>query len=622
MPLTPEEKKEMDELRQALEGGATPAVSLTLSPEEQAELTDLRKTLGVFGETPAPTAEEIETEFKEKVLSLPLGAIAGGTIGGITGGPPGAALGAAGGEATEQLIRRGVGAEAPETSEEAAKKIALEGALGGIGEVTGRALVRGGQIVGGALRPALRPGAPEIAKELQSAFPETRSIFNPIRRLFRRDIAKSPALLPAQTTENFLLDNIQEITKKSLIGGGRVIKAQQITDRVVSELAEDFTVKLTGGTGVTETGELIFDALSKGTDAFSAAGRGLYSQVDDVLGAARVNLKPVKAQAEKLLIKAKAGVRTKEQVKILTEILNKGDEVSFADAHTLRSDLLGVSRTGTELIGGRAQGVAKVLSKNIDMAMVDSARTIGPEAQGVWRSANEFWKQGKETFNSRFIRGLANVNPEEALNKVLQSGRPSNILKLRKTINDPEIWTKIQGQFANKVLNKAITDELSGALSGKALLKSLRLFGDDTVKAIAPKGELEPLRKFATALALNQAKQPGGLKGTVLINALQLTAGGKLIYDVAGGDIDVETVGAFGLVFGPLAFGRALTNPRVNKVLLEGFRVSPTAKAMTTFASRLGAVLAKENIEARIERGGEAETPTLPEGLATLPGAI
>lgn len=641
MALTLEEQQELQQLlaqRSQLTG--QPETMPGLTAAEQQELANLQRArsealpagvepfppeqVGAFaGSGMGPEGPE-GTRF-------PLGAVAGGTLGGflgVPGGLPGVmlggGLGAAGGEAAEQLIRRAVGAEAPATSAEAAREIAIQGGLGVAGELGGQAVVRAGQAVGRAVAPALRPGVEGIVKAIQPAFPESPSIlrskWNPIRSLFR-DPELVPALLPAQMTENFALDNIQEVSKKALIGGGKIIRAQETTDRIVSDLVEDFVVKLTDDATIRGTGELVVDSLNRGTKAFSAAGRGLYDNVDNLIGAAKVDIRSLKAAAADMLSKVSLKRINSQQISLLKDILEQADEIAFADAHMLRSDLLGVGRTGTELIGGRAQGTAKHLASRIDSAMRNSAQGISPQAEQAWRIANEFWAKGKQTFNSKFIKGLVNTRPSSVLDSFLRKGAASDIAMLRETINDPAIWRKVQGQFARKILDTGITDEFSGALGGSAMLRALRrTFGPDTVKAVAPKGELELLKKYAKALALNQARQPGGAKATVLMSALQLSFGGKLIWDVVGpGNVDIGTAGAFGVVFGPGALARAIINPRVNKVILEGFKVTPKVKAMSSFIARLSAVLAKENIDARIVKGEEARAPL---SEPSLTGAI
>lgn len=608
---------------------------MALTPEEEQRLADLKRqraqllgTPELLGETAgAPVAQPFPpgqvgafaggpaAPRSAGGIDLPVGALIGGTVGAGVGGIPGAALGAAGGEAVGQLVSRALGREdVPQTSGEAAKRIATEGLLGLGGEVAGRGILRGAQAVGRGLAPTLRPGAKEVARAVQPAFPDIG--FKPISKAL--GATKQPALLPAQLTESPIIDTIQEVSKSSFLGGGRIVKAQQLTDDIVSGLVDDFAKGLTGPTGRVETGELIFDALEEGIDAFSATGRGLYSTVDDLTGAAVVDFKPVKAAATKLLSQAKKGIRTKEQTTVLQGILERPDTLPFSDAHLLRSDLLGISRSGTELVKGRAQGTARALSNEVDRAMGVAAKDISGEALEAWRAANKFWRTGKQTFNSRFIRGLANADPEVVLDRVLQSGKTSNIIKLRKTINNPEIWRKVQGQFVNKALNKSVTDEVSLNLSGKALLKNMRGFGNETLNALAPKGELKQLEKFATALALNQAKQPGGKGATVLIAMAQAGAAAKILFT---GEADAASAA---ILIGPLALSRALTNPATSRILLEGFKVGGKTKAITSFAARLAAVLAKQGIEHDVQIDGQSigtQPRQAPNILSTLVGA-
>ena len=109
-------------------------------------------TLKLTGDS-APTEAELEEIFASQsdaalAIGDPMGALAlpgevspnaeplidigapaiGGAIGALAGGGiPGGALGAAGGTAFGQLLKRFLGMEAPKTSAEAAKEIALSG---------------------------------------------------------------------------------------------------------------------------------------------------------------------------------------------------------------------------------------------------------------------------------------------------------------------------------------------------------------------------------------------------------------------------------------------------------------------------------------------------------------
>ena len=163
----------------------------------QYRVTDPRskKTIILTGDSP-PTEQELQAIFSqlnqgqeptpppslvERGLSLlPMaGGVAGGIIGGIggtvggmgVGGIPGAVggatLGGAGGEAFEQLIRRAMGLQTPETPLAAATSIGREGVVQGASEAAGGALMRGATGVGRmAMRKAVRPNP-----SLQKKFP-------------------------------------------------------------------------------------------------------------------------------------------------------------------------------------------------------------------------------------------------------------------------------------------------------------------------------------------------------------------------------------------------------------------------------------------------------------------
>jgi len=102
----------------------------------------------------------------------------GGAIGGMLASPGvataagGAALGGAGGEALRQLSRRALGVPAPATSGEAAKGIAVEGAIQGGAQATGgllgKGLAAGGQRI---MQSSLKPN-PSLLKEYSTTAPK------------------------------------------------------------------------------------------------------------------------------------------------------------------------------------------------------------------------------------------------------------------------------------------------------------------------------------------------------------------------------------------------------------------------------------------------------------------
>jgi hypothetical protein len=299
--------------------------------------------------------------------------------------------------------------------------------------------------------------------------------------------------------------------------------------------------------------------------------------------------------------------------------------MSFSNAQTLRSDLLSVSRGGPEIVKGKVQGVAKHFSKKLDRSMQDAGKNLPPEAISIWREASKFWESGKKSFNSRFIRKLMDSDPEVFLSNTLSGDKGTaiaNINKMRsvvfakdaqgKLVNEgaEETWKKFQGFFTEKILNSSVSDEISRSLNGKALLKTMRGFGDETLQAIAPKGELNQFKELARALALNQARQPGGAGATIFIAMAQAGAVGKIIYT---GDVDAASLA---ILAGPAALAKLATNPRTSRLLIEGMKPATKwgIKESAKLAARLGTLIAKEGIDARIVQGEEAtkliqETP-------------
>jgi hypothetical protein len=522
------------------------------------------------------------------------------------------------------------GEDAPKTSEEAAKRIASAFLLGGgfeLGIGGGAMMFKG---LANKVKPELRPGIEKTFNAIEDFFPENETVTGNLVKKFTGRTTKKTPLLPAQVTDSPAIDTLQSIAKRSYLGGGRVIKSQKLTDDILSEALDTSVSGRIGGTGRLQFGEMGADALQGGIDAFNATAKGMYSSLDDIVRAEfktdiitgkktiinGVNIAGIKNTAKSMLSSTKAGIKTKEQSTILNEIINKPDIMSFSNAQTLRSDLLAVSRTGGEVIKGKAQGVAKKFSGQVDQAMQKAGEKLPKDALPLFRKASEFYKGGKHTFNSRFVRKLVDSDPEVFLSNALSGDKGtviSNINKMRSTIfakdsngqlvnkGANETWEKFQGFFAEKILNSSVSDEISKTLNGKALIKTLRQFGDETLNAIAPKGELKQFQELARALALNQARQPGGQGATIFIAMAQAGALGKIIYS---GETDAASLA---ILAGPAALARIATNPNTSRLLINGMKPTTkwTIKESAKMAARLSTLFAKEGINASIVQGEE-----------------
>jgi hypothetical protein len=617
-----------------------PVTQPTIAPEEEA-------LFDPFGGTAIP-----DTPFTGGELVPELAA---GTAGGIISkGLPAAkripiiGLSFAGGEAIKQIGQQlekefGVdiplvsGEKAPKSSEEAAKKIGMAFLIGGgfeIGSIGAGALTKW---LAKKVSPVLRPGIEKTFNAIEDFFPENdTAIGSLVRRLGGRPPKVSP-LLPAQITESPAIDTLQSIAKRSYLGGGKIIKAEQLTDDILSAALNKEVQSKIGSTGRLQFGEMGMDALQGGVDAFNATAKGMYSSLDDIVRAQfktdiitgkktiinGVNVSNLKRNAQNMLAPARAGIRTKEQTAILTEIVNKPDIMSFSNAQTLRSDLLSVSRTGGEVIKGKAQGIARTFSGQIDKAMQAAGKNLPDDALPLFRKASEFYKSGKNTFNSKFVRKLVGSEPDVFLSNALSGDKGtivSNIRKMRSVIfakdaqgklvnkGADETWKKFQGFFAEKMLTNSVSDEISMTIRGASLLREMRKFGDETLEVLAPKGELNQFKEFIRALAINQAKQPGGQGATIFIAMAQAGAVGKIVYT---GDVDAASLA---ILAGPAAIAKIMTNPNTSRLLINGMRpgVKWTVKESAKMAARLGVLFAKEGIDARIVRGTEDQQTQLP----------
>ena len=276
-------------------------------------------------------------------------------------------LGTAGGEAVRQIGQQaealtGIdiplvrGEEAPRTSLEAAKRIGTSFVSGAAGEP----IARGGVALIGRFAPK--------REFIKSVTPEGKEAIETLRPL-----GVTPSI--AQVTESRGLDILQNFAEGSFFGGQRVTAQARTAAEATESLIEDFANAFRG-TKKEKIGILARDAIEQKTVGFQQTGRGLYRVVDDIIGTEAVDFTPVKAIAQTLLEQEKAGLRSASTRQILKTIVGKPNNIPFEEAQVLRSDLLSVTRQTTDLVPGKAAGIAGKLANETDTAMRASAENV------------------------------------------------------------------------------------------------------------------------------------------------------------------------------------------------------------------------------------------------------
>lgn len=582
MPLTPEEALELEELKRQQ------AIALGRAVPGQLPPGVAEPTLGRVAQPQIQsTPEIIRPEKLEQAVSI-IPETAGAILGGVLGGPPGAVLGGAGGEALEQLGRRAIGVEAPETGTEAARDIALAGLFAGAGEVGGRAL-------GGLLSKLIpsRPLSKSVTREGEEALQLLRS--------------KGITPPPAQVTENRMIDILQNIGEGSLFGGQRITKAKAVAKEAIDDDIRAFYNQFEPQATADEVGKLLQDTLEGNAKAFRTVGNAKFGNVDDLIGTEAVDFVSTKKLAREII--EEKGIIDPKTKQMANQILRENDVISFKDAQKFRSSLLAITKGKEALVAGQAAARGKQLSQTIDEAMEISAKNVSDEAVDLWRNANEFWKQGRELFDERLITKIATERPDAAMAVLLKEKTPSLIRDVRKLLikEKPELWKGIQAEFLRGIWPKFFGRK-SGVLEGNLIKGALRQFDERLLNELFPKGELKQLQKLARAEITIRTGQP--------------TAVGKLAVEVGQTgailSIGIKTAKALAILLTPIGLSRAMTNPRIVNFIISGSKGLKTAQAATKFATQLAAQIAKEDISIELQEIITQRKPTMMEKLSQV----
>ena len=164
---------------------------------------------------------------------------AGAALGGVAASPGvvtaagGAALGGAGGEGLRQLAMRAIGASAPQSSEEAAKGIATEGAvqgaIQGVTGLAGKGLAAGGKrLMHSALKPnpsmmrEFKTTAPRLVKTLldegvnvtPGGMEKLQRLFNATNAEIKEAVKNAPGLIERKVVASRALPTAQKMSEQ------------------------------------------------------------------------------------------------------------------------------------------------------------------------------------------------------------------------------------------------------------------------------------------------------------------------------------------------------------------------------------------------------------------------
>lgn len=603
---------------------------------------------------------------------FPIGATVGGLVGagigaGVTGastlgiGTPagaviGGGLGAAFGESMEQMARRALGLDAPETPLEAAKEIGKEGAIGAGAEFGGQVAVR---VAGKLIAPFKKSVSTEAEKVINFFKNKTRQFGLTKKRV-------SP-LFPAQATDITersgaagILDFFHNIADNSIIGSNEMRRVAKQNLDVVSETADDLIRSFSKQNLTSEQMGVTLNAVLKGNlKVEREASDVLYNTINEMVKDKSVT----KRVGKKLLTVQALGGKAKEKIGIVNigsikgfagdvqklsnelkgfgageqgfdtvaQILKFNDNLSFEAAKNARTTLLNMAKNRT--LEGKtdpAVGLARNLAGQLDQAIEVSLKTHAPKALKLWRKANRAYKATSEQYDNRLIRGIFDManrkkggNPEDIISHVFKPGAITNIKRIKRAV-DNETWGKVKNLFTRNLLKKssiasedlvskgvAAADVKGGSfmLQGSQLKEALSGMGKDILHTVYTPKELVTLKAVASAMDLSQKTVGHGL-GRMFI---QLSQAGAIIGILSGKAAGL----GIPLVVGPGLLSRVFTNPTTAKWLIQGYKLPANSPQLARVMSRLSASLIEmeaQDVKRRFRgKGAPSEkTPAVP----------
>tara|TARA_R100000278_G_C5474594_1_gene165807 strand:- start:56 stop:1939 length:1884 start_codon:yes stop_codon:yes gene_type:complete len=390
---------------------------------------------------------------------------------------------------------------------------------------------------------------------------------------------KEGQLTPGLQTENRFIDIAENVTEKSLFGGGKLIKARKGAETLTNKFLDDYIANY-GDITRSDYGDLLQRAITGNVDEWKIAAKGAYQALDDKLrvvsGGARVDITNLKKTAQGLLDEAKPTERLQgDALKVLRTVLDKDDFVPFQVANSMRSEFLGVTRSTNELISGKSQRYAATLAKEITETLDDVGKSnLSPSVREAYTKAQKIWRDGSEVFNTKLINKLIREDPEQVFKTLIKPERPSTVQKVFKAINKTkdeavkkDLKDSLKGAFLFDLKSESI--KRYDTLKGDYLLKNLNKYGDSVLNELFTPAELANVRGLLKSLKVAQQKTVGeGVPGGVFI---QLTQAGALL----GLGTGMFTLPSAAILLTPKIISSLFTNPKFVNLLKQGFALKP-----------------------------------------------
>ena len=439
-------------------------------------------------------------------------------------------------------------------------------------------------------------------------------------------------LTPGVKSSNRTLEIIENISQKSLIGGGAITTRYEAAKQVGDLIAKDMLNQYKVVADSSDVGKLFLESLGGARGAFEVTKNKLYQNVDDILkkkGVIDAQIIPVNTLRESIdsLTKFYDGSLPKGLSDVIPSTVNKIDErlgkYSFAQLDSLRKRLVdlqfGAAKTEKAQIGK--------LIKTIDGSLDDAAlnKIIPKEAVDAKNLANDFFREGNDVFSRGIVAQLLKNAGEDGLVLGKDAKAIQNVFKLI-TGNDNLMNTKAVFREIDSLTGKNVTagdgfdalkrmidpvtkkpmltiaqgQKLKDSVRGHYLANAMReaekgskQFGkyidSDAFGKSIDKGEGK-LRKFlfqgddakrleelqnTLAFAQGDLSRLPGIPGGIFIQLKQAGAAGQILSlgSVGGAAVGAGLVGglvpAAGILLAPAIASKIMLNPKFSNLIFK-----------------------------------------------------
>lgn len=587
-----------------------------LSP---AELEELKGLLGTQGQqAPQPTsvmegATQPGKTFGDIALeALPdVAGLAGGVIGAATTRSP---AGMTAGRALAQQAVRGV--------------------IGsGVGAATGTALEAGIKSAMGMPQPLTKTAADMLSNSVTNMALDAAGnvVFNMLGKTFRvtKDAMTKAGVLPpmdasAQESKRVAQELLQKyggtLTEYQITGstGAKVREAvarsglsgqstfdklaetnlnalRQERDTILESVASDALPALQAGQGVR-------DVVQSANTRLSELVQPFYEQELPARGFnVGVNLAPIKSKAFESLKRAEkltetgdaATVYGPDVARVLNDISNISADVSFAEAHQLRSILNNRLRDLKVEVGKNSPVVAELskATKAIDDAMDTAAKQMDPDLLARYRGTQQFYRESLEKLFPDTVLKILVKEPERIGEAIFRSGNQSEIRAIKDALAQAKkIDPTLDSTALQQALNRGYVESFLGEQGAENTLKEFVAVGDKLRKD--PKFK----RTFEEALSPEAQNSIKALSSTANISSK--TPGSGLSLFVAGKQADA--VSSFAALAGTgVAFAQ---DPLLGAAVGAGVLITP--KILAKIATNPKAASQLAGVEKEISKAG------------------